>query len=234
MIYPSAIIMKFVESVSTIADASRDFELAVRAGMPSISFSAWKPATSNDALSGAGGSYIEGYNEKVTFFFRGTRQTRIGVYLLAKVTISDPSYLARHAHELPFLQPILTAQTSARGVVLIGQTRADERSLAVVSGYRWDVFSYLLATRSGIDGREMRPGEEKKVEIFPRDALLSHVRQSSAKDDLVHVSGWRSGAFLRGCFRQLSAVSSREQFDAIFGRYGVYWRPRRFIKLFLG
>lgn len=229
---PPILIKKLVADISSsgIAIAERELEYALQQGFPSLSLKECPPATMNDACGFFSSLDIFSHTDHFSLIYCGTRRPEFGAYLLVKVMFpfdnSSEHNWTLHAHDLPFLRSIISTEGQGQGLIVIGQTRADARSLSVTSGRQSDVFAYLLGSLAGLDNLYAKPGEEGRKPAFPWVQLASSLRSVISKDNIVSISGWGMGRFLRGCFRSLSAVMSRTEFDEQFGCYGVYWRPR--------
>jgi len=217
-------------SLAGIGRAEDRLKDVLVSAMPSLVFKGRLRASQNDVAEPPETMEVRSHGAYFFLTYCGTRRPGLGAYLLARISLprdmSSKHQWALHAHELPFIQSVITSASQIEGFVTVGQTRADARSLVVVSGKRLDVFSYLLASRAGLDRLYAKPGEEQKQEIFLWKDLAEVFRDMPSSDESVNVSGWAAARFLRGCFRQLPAAITQRAFDERFGRQGVYWRPR--------
>lgn len=231
-ISPPVLIKQLIADASTegIARAEIQLKNVLVDAMPSLVFKGRLRASSNDVDKSPETMEVRSHGSYFFLSYCGTRQAGLGAYLLVRIHFpldqSGKHLLKYHAHELPFVRSIIAAPGQSGGMVTVGQTRADARSLVVVSGRKFDVFGYLLASDAGLDRLYAKPGEEnmQKSRLWSELSEISGELLESSK--VVNVSGWGKGLFLRRCFRQLSGVVSPRAFDKKFGHQGVSWRPR--------
>jgi hypothetical protein len=226
---PAIMLKKYISNCDAagIGLAEAEFERSVREGLPGLALSSWDRASFNDLRNGGVGVEIpHGPDGKLIFTYLGTRHALMGPYLYANISLSSATDLSVHAHELPFVKPMLDFSDGVPGLVVIGQTNPDLRSLAVISGRKSDVFAFSLGYASGLDNGFIEPGEELNRPIFPFVEVTEIARRAFEFDGVVHVTGWGRGRFLRQCFRELSSVMSRQEFFDRYAKSGVRWRPR--------
>lgn len=231
-ISPPVLIKQLIADVSTegIERAESQLKNVLVGAMPSLVFKGRLRASSNDAEQPPETMEVRSHDSHFFLSYCGTRQAGLGAYLLIRIYFpldkSGKHLLKYHAHNLPFVRSVMVAPGQSGGMITVGQTRADARSLVVVSGRKFDVFAYLLASGAGLDRLYAKPGEEN----MQKNRLWNELSEISGgllqSGELVNVSGWAKGRFLRSCFRQLSGVMSPRAFDESFGRRGVFWRPR--------
>jgi hypothetical protein len=222
------VIKKLIPSISekTLGQAEIELEGFLCAGFPSLSLSDWPRPTFNDLLEGGSGIGIpSGSARELIVSYCGTRRSLIGAYLLAYISLERKEHLSARAREISFVGRMLSSEFS-NGIIVIGQTNKDLRSFGVVSGRESDVFSYCLGVASGLDSSFIMPGKEKDGVVFPVAEFSEISRSAKKSNEIVHVSGWAFGRFLRKCFRDLACIMGRSEFENRFGAAGVKWRPR--------
>lgn len=226
---PQVQIRKFITDLSAegISRAEAELESLLRLGIPCLDFSIWRRPTSNDLLEGGSGIEVpSGPDRELIFCYFGTRRTLVGAYLFAYIDIEKRDYLSCRVADLPFMKPLFADPERLSGAVVLGQTNPDLRALGRISGRRSDVFAYILGLKSGLDSLPIQPGEEGKREGFPAVEFATMAKSIFLSDDVVHISGWSFGRFLRRCFVDLSRGMSKHEFDIRFKESGVKWRPR--------
>lgn len=228
---PQVQIRKFIPELSCEGIRLAELELGafLKTGIPALDLNRWRRPSCNDLLEGGAGIEVpRGPTRDLIFCYFGTRRSLVGAYLFAYIDVEKREYLSLCAHELPFMSPMFANVELLRGIVVLGQTSPDLRALGRVSGRRSEVFAYILGLSTGLDRSPIRPGDEGRSQIFPVADFAAIARSAFSSDEIVHVSGWSFGKFLRQGFRELSAVMSRKQFEESFGVTGVRWRPRFF------
>lgn len=229
-ISPAVLIKKLISDVSAegVVRAEVELKKALVAAMPSLAFKGKLCASLNDAEKAPETVEVRTHGEYFFLSYCGTRRADIGAYLLVRIYfpmgLSGGRLLKFHAHDLPFVRSIIVASGQTEGMVTVGQTSADARSLAVTSGKRFDVFAYLLASTAGLDRLYAKPGGEVVRNLW--NDLDDFFGDQKERSELVNVSGWAKGRFLRSCFRELSGLLSPRVFDEKFGPSGIFWRPR--------
>lgn len=233
---PCILIHKLVGECSDegIRNADLDLRSLLADAFPSIQTNEWRPAGRNDVDVFFMPQDLTSAGMDVSVSFRGTRISSFATYVLVQIDVfqgNRAAYDSRlYARDLEFVKSMLQSPPMNRGTIVIGQSGRDLREKSVISGARSDVFSYLLGISSGL-GRLDWPREfEGSPHQVPWLEIANELDSALGSSELVSVSGLSAASFLRDCFRELEAVTSRADFDGRYGKFGVFWHPRSPIK----
>jgi hypothetical protein len=220
-VYPHLIVKKYIRSTTVSAEA--DLQRLLQTGLPTLSLSSWPPATADDSDRETFGYWVDGFDNKLTASYFGSRASTLGNYLYFCIRFNAAEYSSRSMIEIPFVRRIAEASVIEDGVVLIGQTDADLRSLGVVAGRRSEIFLHLLGEIKRFADRFLSDKAGKSFIQFPSDEFLRVVRKAIESDELVVVKNSDRRRFVLGCFQEMERRTSKEEFEQRFSGFGIKW-----------